>query len=313
LTLTIEIKSPSSGAVRAAAMRSTVRCREIDETDLGEVTDLLARGFGLAAPRRHWVRALSRMGARDVPGGCPRFGYVLDDNGILVGVILTLFSAVEHRGTRSLRCGLAGWYVEPAFRGYAVRLHLAAMARKDATCISTTAAPRVRPILEAMGFRRYTSGQYFALPFLGGGEEGVTIRDVRIDETIPDDLAPDRKLITEHLGHGCRVVVCRAADGAHPFILRRYRRWGGRIPLPLVRLVHCRDVGELARFGSALGRHLLRRGILGITIDSNGPIEGLAGVYASRGLFAESPKFYRGADVPGLGDLADTELAIFGP
>jgi hypothetical protein len=45
-----------------------------------------------------------------------------------------------------------------------------------------------------------------------------------------------------------------------------------------------------------------------VILDANGPIAGLAGVYSE----ARGRKYFKGARQPRLGDLADTELAIFG-
>jgi len=290
-----------------------VRCREIDESDVAAVIALLARGFP-AAGRVHWVRALTGLANRPVPAGLPRFGYVLDDGGTLVGAILTVFSAINAGDSvPTVRCSLAGWFVEPAFRGYAVRLHLAALRRRDVTYVSTTAAPHVRPTIEAMGFRRYTGGQFIAAPVFGRTEPGVRVDALHVGDPLDEALAPDHALIADHLAYGCGVLVCTAADGLHPFIFRKYRRRGGSIALPLVRLVYCRDLADLTRFAGALGVHLLKRGVLGITLDADRPIDGLPGVFVSRGLFAESPNYFKGPTPPRPGDLAHTELAVFGP
>jgi hypothetical protein len=45
-----------------------------------------------------------------------------------------------------------------------------------------------------------------------------------------------------------------------------------------------------------------------VIADANGPIAGLAGIYSE----ARGRKYFRGLRQPRLGDLADTELAIFG-
>jgi hypothetical protein len=46
-----------------------------------------------------------------------------------------------------------------------------------------------------------------------------------------------------------------------------------------------------------------------VIIDSNGPIPGLVGKYVGDKL----PKYFKGPDRPGFGDLAYTEAVMFGP
>jgi hypothetical protein len=94
-----------------------IRCREIGAADLDAVAELLTRGF---AGRSHdyWMSGLKRQGAREMPEGYPRFGYLLDHEGSPVGVLL-LYSAREEDGETVIRCNLSSWYVEPAFRNYA--------------------------------------------------------------------------------------------------------------------------------------------------------------------------------------------------
>jgi hypothetical protein len=58
----------------------------------------------------------------------------------------------------------------------------------------------------------------------------------------------------------------------------------------------------------AIGRYLLRRGKPVIIIDANGPVAGLPGVYTE----ARGRKYFKGPHRPRLGDLSDTELAIYG-
>jgi hypothetical protein len=66
-----------------------LRCREIAETDIDAVADLLTRGFA-GRSREYWMQGLRRQAAREVPNGYPRFGYMLDQDGHPVGVLLLL-------------------------------------------------------------------------------------------------------------------------------------------------------------------------------------------------------------------------------
>ena len=43
--------------------------------------------------------------------------------------------------------------------------------------------------------------------------------------------------------------------------------------------------------------------------DANGPVAGLTGIYTER----RGRKYFKGPHRPRLGDLADTELVLYGP
>jgi len=87
------------------------------------------------------------------------------------------------------------------------------------------------------------------------------------------------------------------------------RRSVHRRKIPCEHLIHCRDIGELTAFAGAIGRHLLKRGILFCLIDATGPVPGLVGKFLKN----REPKYFKGPSVPGLGDLAYSELVMLGP
>jgi len=99
------------GSLTIAAQK--LRCREISETDIDAVAGLLTRGF-VSRSREYWVRGLRRQAAREIPNGYPRFGYMLDCDGLPVGVLLLLYTA-RADGAETTEI-LAGYY----YRGLAV-------------------------------------------------------------------------------------------------------------------------------------------------------------------------------------------------
>jgi hypothetical protein len=78
-----------------------IRCREITETDLDAVAELLTRGFA-GRSREYWIRGLRRQAAREIPQGYPRFGYMLNNDGIAVGVLLLLYTSRSEAGEDSI-------------------------------------------------------------------------------------------------------------------------------------------------------------------------------------------------------------------
>ena len=285
---------------RAAAK---VACRLIDASDFPVIVDLLIEGFP-ERDRAYWERGLERLAGRALAGNFPRFGYLLAVDGIIVGCLLLIVSQNERGVTRG---NVSSWYVQPTYRSLASMLVSFVFRHKELTLINISPAPHTVPILEAQGYRRYVDGQVVAIPLLSTAGFGARVVAVGADPNDPD-LLPDHEmaLLARHASWGCLSFVCRGKDGSEPFVFAR--GWPLRGMLPAAQLVWCRDIDSVARFFGAIGRHLIRHGLPMVFIDAMGPVAGLPGVY--RGDRAQ--KFWRGPHRPRLGDLADTELVVFG-
>nr|WP_172842842.1 acyl-CoA acyltransferase [Bradyrhizobium erythrophlei] len=287
-----------------------LRCREISEADLDGVADLLTRGF-VGRSRHYWMQGLRRQAARQVPNGYPRFGYMLDNGGMPVGVLLLLYSSRMNGGETAVHCNLSSWYVDPAFRNYAPLLTKIAQKNKEVTYLNISPATWTWPIIEAQGFNSYCSGLFFSLPALSRLEPGLTVDTISPDthaiEGLPD---PEVELLVNHAQYGCLSLVCRTPGGGpFPFILIPMRIRRGWLAPPAMQLVYCRDIAEYVRCACAIGRTLLRRGKLSVILDANGPVPGLTGFYSK----ARGRKYFKGPHRPRLADLTDTELVLYGP
>ena len=73
-------------------------------SDLDAVADLLTRGF-VGRSRDYWMQGLRRQAVREVPSGYPRFGYMLDQDGQPVGVLLLLYTSRGNGGGEPHRYG----------------------------------------------------------------------------------------------------------------------------------------------------------------------------------------------------------------
>lgn len=289
--------------------RAKLRCREISEADIEAIADLLTRGF----PRRertYWLNGLKRLAVREVPAGCPRFGYMMESEGAAVGVTLQLYHCVEvGNGTRALRCNLSSWYVEPSFRSYASLLISVSQKRKDVTYTNISAVPHTWPILETQGFKPYCDGQFFAFPALNRADPAVKIEEIAGRDVREHLLPAEYALLAKHAGLGCLSLVCHAPDGDFPFVFAAFKIRAGRVRLPCMRLIYCRDIADFPRFAGSLGRFLLKRGTISVLFDSNGSMPGLWGFRTKM----HGRRYYRGPNPPRLGDLAFSELVLFGP
>jgi len=281
-----------------------LRIREILDGDIDPVTDLLTRGF--PSPRRYWEVGLERLRTRSAPPDMPRYGYMLEADGNPVGAILVISNLRRVGDRREVFSNLASWYVDPAYRSHATQLLKRALTNKQATFLSISPATHVRPIYEAFGFRCYSGGQLLAVPALARNRQNARTRIVGTDNFSTCGLAEtERHLLELQAGYGC-ISLCCVTDGqTRPFVFlpRTIRRF-----IPSAQLVYCRDISELVDVAGSVGRYLLSLGRPFVLIDANGPIPGLPGKY-----FPDAtPKYYKGAATPVLGDLTETEATIFG-
>ena len=263
------------------------------------MADLLTRGFP-ARPRKYWTTALGRLEARVAPDGCPRFGYLLEADGRVVGALLLIFS--ERDG--QVRCNLSSWYVVPEHRGHAAVMAALATKLKHVTYLNTSPAPHTWPILQAQGYVRYSAGQFLALPALGSGRG----RARRLTRGERDRMLPEYELLRAHAEAGCEVLVCDTAAGAQPFVFLRRRIARGAARRHATGL--CAQHRQLRRQRPS-ARPLpgdARRAAGDLRRRRRRSPACRACCFKERG-----PRFFKGPERPRQNDLAFTEMVVFGP
>lgn len=281
-----------------------LRCRPIADTDIGPVATLLARGFRKRS-HKFWLKALDLLGRREPPAPLPKYGYLLESNGVAVGVLLVISAKVQTGDLITTRCNVSSWYTEPEFRAYAPLLVSRAIAAKELTYLNVSPAPNTLPIIEAQGFSRYSNGIFVAVPIvaLRFGQR-LQVAEAPHRPSIAFDQA-DQDLLLQHMEWGCVSLWCVSSERAYPFVFR-LRVVEGIIPC--AQLVYCRDIEDFVRCAGPVGRFLARRGRLFVLLDANGPVPGLVGKYFP----GKMPKYFKGRHRPRLGDLAHTEIAVLG-
>jgi hypothetical protein len=287
-----------------------IRCREISETDIDAVADLLTRGF-YGRPRDYWMQGLRRQAEREVPAGYPRFGYMIDNSGVPAGVLLLLYSVRSDGAESAIYCNLSSWYVEPAFRNYAPMLTKIAQKNKEVTYINISPATWTWPIIETQGFGAYCTGLFFSIPAVSRVPAGMSIETVMAGTKAVAGLSTTEvEMLARHARYGCLSLVCRTVNGdALPFILLPMRIRRGWIAPPAMQLIYCRDITDYVQCAGAIGRRLLRHAKISVMLDSNGPVTGLTGFFSK----ARGRKYFKGPHQPRLADLTDTELVLYGP
>ena len=285
---------------------SRIRSRQLGEADIGAVVDLLLKGFGKRRTREFGGTVLDRLTRHETPAGLPKYGYVLESDGALVGVVLLISTTIGSADASSTRCNVSSWYVEPEFRGYAPLLAAQATKHANVTYLNISPMPQTRPIVETLGYELYSRGIFIAAPLLQAPFRADGVRIIGADapgEALGGTF--EQKLLVDHAAHGCISFWCTNGERAYPFVFRP-RLVGGLVPY--AQLVYCGAVDDLVRFAGPIGWALARHGRPLVMIDANGPIQGLIGKY----LHDVKPKYFKGPDRPRLGDLAYTETALFG-
>jgi hypothetical protein len=280
-----------------------IRCRQIHPADLEAVADLLTRGFR-SRSREFWVERLKRLSSHITPPGLPRYGYLMEHDGTLVGTILLIFAAITIDQRTEIRCYVCSWCVEPEFSGHGAMLASHALKYKHVTYMNVTPPRYTWPMLDAQGYTRYCLGRYAAVPALSAVTSGCRVVPAGPDSCADESLkSSEIELLLRHAQYGCTSLICSLAGDRQPFVFKPGRKAG---LLSFTRLVYCRSIEDFVRFAGALGRFLAVRGFPLVVVDANGPIKGLVGMY-----LAGSPKYFKGPDRPRIGDLAYSPGAIF--
>jgi hypothetical protein len=287
---------------------SSVRCRAITDADRDDVVALLTVGFKGRSPD-YWRQGIVKLSKRTVPEGCPRYGYVLETGGRLVGIILLIGALREEDQAPIKTANVAGWFVMPEYRGYAQLLVSMALRRKDISYLNVTPAPHTWPIIEHQGYRRYCSGLFFAVAALKPPVPGVEIQTITAEKNPPHiQELQEFVMLRDHASFGCLVLAAREGSAIHPFVFRSFRIKSGRIWTPGAMTIYARDQALVVRLAGNIGKFLFRYAMPFIIMDANGPIDGLTGIYTER----SGRKYVKGPYQPPLCDLSYTELAIFG-
>jgi hypothetical protein len=279
---------------------SNTHLREIGDADLPATCVLLAEGF----PRRtfgYWQRALDILTHRPTVRDHSRYGYVLEVDGRLEGVLLLLTSKIDG----VVRRNLSSWYVRPRQRIFATMMFAREIRAKETVYLNVSPSESTLPILKAFGFRPYTGGTLVI-----GTPSALEPCDAIVHPFVPGTAqrldAATRAVAEAHLGYGCAALVLEDAEG---YMLALYRiKWLKRL-VPAARFV-AGDPVRLVKAAGGLARFILRRGVPFLLADAPLNYSPPSGVrlYPDR-----EQRYLKGVVTPAPGDLRETEIALFGP
>jgi hypothetical protein len=274
--------------------------REITDGDLESVRDLLVEGFPLRSDH-YWAKGLANLGSLPPVEGFPRYGYLVDADGAVQGLLLTITS---DRGVHGPRTNLSSWYVREEYRQFATFLFRHALKLKNTTFLNTSPSDRVLPILKAFGFKPYTTGvvmldlrRAMRSRSSRGGVQRLIGDLTGLSET-------EGQIAEDHLRMGCDVL--RLETDVRAGLLIHRRKWIKRF-LPCSQVIHA-NPDLMTELAGPVMRALASGGTLLALSDVDQNAEPAIGRVFPRGI-----RYFKGADAPPVGDLSYSELAVFGP
>jgi hypothetical protein len=275
--------------------------REIAEEDLPAVVALLAEGF----PSRrsvYWRRGFENMRALPALPGYPRYGYLLEEDGAVQGLIL-LLSTRNADGIP--RANLTAWYVRAAYRSKAVFLYKLAIRQNGGLHLNLSPSAHVLPIVERFGFKPYTGG----VCLLDARAALRPARGWRLTRYEPGRgcglSAAAEELAARHHDYGCTVLILHSGAAAPELIIYRVKWIKGLIPCAQMLLG---APGQVLSAAGPLMRHLLGRAIPLALVDISEDTESAG----ARRYPGRNVRYVKGP-APAVGDMTDSELALFGP
>ncbi len=259
--------------------------RDIEEDDLRQVVTFLNEFFPERASA-YWEKGLAKIGALPSLPGRPRYGYVLDDNGIR-GVALAISSRHGDESDETIFTNLGTWCVAPSHRGRAAwKFCLHSISEKSVTYTSLSSLPHVFSMIRRAGFVDWTAGQIVGIgrctapDFLGI----ISVEDAALEEISLRELT----VLRDHQEFGCIAFCVRIKDRLAPmiFLPRKVKRI-----VPCAQLIYCKHLPDFLANSRAINLHLARAGYPLMIFDTNGPAKEVLGRYYP----GKAPKFFKGA------------------
>jgi hypothetical protein len=229
----------------------TVELSPISDADVPEVAGFLHRHLNRRVSRGVWADALQAPWKADAPN----HGFLLRDDGEVVGACLAFYSERTVRGRPERFCNLGAWSVLPSHRFHSLRLLKALLAQDGYHHTDLSPSGPVVALNERLGFRHLDTSSALVpnLPWPavpGGGT--ATCDPVRVERGLS---GPDLELYRDHSrALAARHLLVRRGGRAGYLMVRRVRR--KNLPL-FAAVLYAGDRSVVGRCWPAISRHLL--------------------------------------------------------
>ena len=209
----------SSSLASSSPAVPKARVRPAGQGDVEAICDLIARHFGKRIRRDEWRRLFDyRWGA-----GAPDHGWVLDQEGHIVGYLGAIYAEREIDGQVERICNLTSMCVDATHRAMAPFLIMAAVRRGDCTVTGLSARPSVFRILERAGFAPLDPGKLVVPPLfnLFGLARGRPSFEWDPDRMRPELDGTALRILDDHLSYGCQCLLARYDDRRCLLVVKR--------------------------------------------------------------------------------------------
>ncbi|KAA2244393.1 GNAT family N-acetyltransferase [Salinarimonas soli] len=231
--------------------------RPIDDADLPAVGVFLNRHLNAgASPERYADAFRYRWPARR-----PNHGFLLEENGAIVGMLGAIYSKREIRGEEHDICNLSCWCVLPDHRKQSLALLLTLVKQPGYTFVNLTPALQVLEIGKAFGFQIFEGGRYMLLnrPRFAAAPGIRVLTPETVDPARLDGAQAGHLANLRGLEHAQMTFV--EASGAVSMIV--HRRFGHivahRLPrVPAIEILHMDLRSPFEAIWPSLADHLLR-------------------------------------------------------
>lgn len=270
-----------------------ISVRPILDEDLPEACAFMQHEINRAIPLADWLAAFRRPWLADKPNN----GFMVVDEGAVVGVLGAIYSEVGIGGTPRRLCNLTSLSVAPRYRARTMDLLANCIAQRDFQFTNFTPNSVVEKICRLLKFREMDAGQYL-IPHVPGWPGGVRLVPGAAAEAA---LSGGARQVFRH--HAAIPWIERAvfeAGGSACLIVFK-RRSLTRLHARMAEVLHISDPGFFLRHRTAIGTRLALQG-------------GYVASLVDRRLLPERPRPAMERSNPQVrlfrGELADAEIPV---
>ena len=180
-------------------------------------------------------------------------GYMLLDNGEVVGFLGTIFSARKIRNQEYRFCNLTSWIVRPEHRQRSLFLLFPLLKLRDYTFTNLSAREHVAAIHRELGFTEIGSQAQILLPLSGFSFQGKSRCQLIFDyDKIRDILKNGEKdIFNDHLKFKCRHILI-VSENDYCYLV------ASRLVKKMVPILYIHYIGNLEIFSKMINKVALK-------------------------------------------------------